>query len=196
MTVDREILMRKKVKESSAQWFLKDRLLSKQAKGCLRRFIASLLIYSQFIQLSAAAVLPNSPPQGSLSSVPQQGKPITTNTVVSAGPLTPLVNYGQTGTLTNLALTNQQLGFSGPLNWGITYNDLTGTYFNAQYVLPLGERLALGALGEYGSGQYRINGTLGYGFSPLAQMKFTAERFGPVNLTESSFLINFDNRVK
>ncbi len=38
--------------------------------------------------------------------------------------------------------------------------------------------MALGALGEYGSGQYRINGTLGYGFSPMAQMKFTAERFG------------------
>ncbi|HHF7376097.1 TPA: IPT/TIG domain-containing protein [Legionella bozemanae] len=77
-----------------------------------------------------------------------------------------------------MSLTNQHLGFSGPLNWGVTYSDLTGTYYNAQYVLPLGSRLALSALGEYGSGQYRLNGTLGYGFSPLAQMKFTAERFG------------------
>ncbi|WP_412758272.1 IPT/TIG domain-containing protein, partial [Legionella bozemanae] len=165
------------------RWFSRVVLLSKQvskqvSKGCLRRFIASLLIYSQFIQLSAAAVLPNSPPQVPLSSASQQGRPMTTNTPLSAGPFTPLVNYAQTGTLNNLSLTNQQLGFSGPLNWGVTYSDLTGTYFNAQYVLPLGERLALGALGEYGSGQYRINGTLGYGFSPTAQMKFTAERFG------------------
>ncbi|RYW87865.1 hypothetical protein D7221_08990, partial [Legionella pneumophila] len=175
--------MRKRGKEGLMQWFSMDRLLSKQAskqasKGYLRRFVVSLLIYSQFIQLSAAAVLPNSPPHAPLSSAPQQGKPITTNTPASAGPFTPLVNYAQTGMLNNVSLTNQQLGFSGPLNWGVTYSDLTGTYFNAHYVLPLGERLALGALGEYGSGQYRINGTLGYGFSPTAQMKFTAERFG------------------
>lgn len=161
------------------KWLSRGMPLSKQvSKDCLRRFIASLLIYSQFIQLSAAAVLPNSLPQVPLSSAFQQGKPIITNTPVSAGPFTSLVNHAQTGTLNNLSLTSPQLGLSGPLNWGVTYSDLTGTYFKAQYVLSLGERLALGALSEYGSDQYRINGTLGYGFSPTAQIKLTAERFG------------------
>ena len=179
MVVYREVLVGRNERERLTRRLSRVALFGKRAnKGCLRRFIASLLIYSQFIQLSAAAVLPNSSPQNPLSSVSQQGKPITRSTPVSAGPFTPLVNYAQTGTLNNLSLTNRQLNFSGPLNWGVTYSDLTGTYFNSQYVLPLGEQLALGALGEYGSGQYRINGTLGYGLSPLAQVKFTAERFG------------------
>ncbi len=130
--------MGKNEKRCLTKWFSRVMLLSKQVgmqtyKGCFRRFLVSLLIFSQFIQLSAAAVLS---PQVPLSSAPQQGKPITINTPVSAGPFTPLVNYAQTGTFNNLSLTNHQLGLSGPLNWGVTYSDLTGTYFTAQYVLP------------------------------------------------------------
>ncbi|WP_165482041.1 IPT/TIG domain-containing protein [Legionella beliardensis] len=123
-----------------------------------------------------ASVLPLSPP--STPSSGPLGKPAINTPTINVGPWTPLLNYAQTGTLTNLSLTNQQLGLSGPLNWGVTYSDLTGTFFNAQYILPLGERIAFGVLGEYGADQYRINGTVGYGLSPLAQVKFTAERFG------------------
>lgn len=54
---------------------------------------------------------------------------------------------------------------------------MTGLFLDAQYILPLSEQFALGLLGEYGPGQYRWNGTLGYGFSPLSQMKLSAERF-------------------
>jgi hypothetical protein len=133
--------------------------------------IASILIYSQVLQIAIAA--PFSP-----ATPPQQGKPTANNSAMSAGPLTPLLNYSQTGKLNNLSLSNQQLGLYSPLNFGVNYSDLTGTFFNAHYVLPLGEKLALGALGEYGAGQYRLNGTIGYGFTPSSQMKFTAERLG------------------
>ncbi len=30
-------------------------------------------------------------------------------------------------------------------------------------------------LGEYGPGQYRLNGTVAYGFSPLSQIKIGGE---------------------
>ncbi|MFJ1268657.1 Ig-like domain-containing protein [Legionella lytica] len=136
-----------------------------------RQIVASILIYSQVLQIAIAAPL--------LTALPaQQGKPTTNSPTMSAGPLTPLLNATQTGKLNNLSLSNQQLGFYSPLNFGVNYSDLTGTFFNAHYVLPLGEKLAIGALGEYGAGQYRFNGTLGYGFTPSSQMKFTAERLG------------------
>lgn len=83
-----------------------------------------------------------------------------------------------THSLDSLSLTNKQLNLNSPVDLGLTYSDLTGTYFNAQYVLPLGERFAFAALGEYGGEQYRLNGTLGYNFSPMSQIKATAERLG------------------
>lgn len=86
-----------------------------------RQIIASILIYSQVLQIAIAAPLPTPTP-------PQQGKPVANNPAVSAGPLTPLLNYSQTGKLNNLSLSNQQLGFYSPLNFGVNYSDLTGTF--------------------------------------------------------------------
>ncbi|WP_419420274.1 Ig-like domain-containing protein [Legionella sp. D16C41] len=159
-------------------WFTKIKL-SKRASICnyFRSFIVSLLIFSQVFQIVAAAVVPALPKLSSstpLSSLPSNS---SLEPGINGSPVAPLTNYTETRILNNLSLTSQQLGLSSRLNWGITYSDLTGTFFNAQYVLPLSENLVFGALGEYGSKQYRINGTLGYSLSPLAQVKFTAERF-------------------
>lgn len=139
-----------------------------------RRCVAAALIYCQIVPIAGAAVAPATSVSPSSSLYYQTNKPVA-NTPVSAGKLTPLLNYARTGALN---LTNNQLGLKGPLDWGLTYSDLTGTFFNAQYVLPLGERFAVGALGEYGANQYRINGTLGYSLTPFSQFKATAERLG------------------
>lgn len=128
----------------------------------VRRFVASLLIYSQLLPIAAAAVLPNATKATSIATP----RPFYAN------------QDAQNTALKSLSLTSQQLGLTGPLNAGVTYSDLTGTFFNAQYVLPLGKSFAVGALGEYGTKQYRFSGTLGYGFSERSQMKFTAERLG------------------
>ncbi len=87
-----------------------------------------------------------------------------------------LSSLAQNNNLNNTSINNQQLGLSGPLSWGVTYSDLVGTFFNGQYVLALGEQLAVAALGEYGSDQYRFGGTVGYGFNDLSQVKLSAER--------------------
>ena len=80
--------------------------------------------------------------------------------------------------LQNLSITSQQLGLDGPLSLGANYSSLTGTFVNGQYVLPLGERWAIAALGEYGAEQYRLGGTVGFGFNRLSQLKVSAERLG------------------
>lgn len=139
------------------------------------RCVAAALIYCHLLPIAGAAVAPTRTVSPSSSLYYQVNKPVANNTPASAGRLTPLLNYAQTGALN---LTNNQLGLKGPFDWGLTYSDLTGTFFNAQYVLPLGERFALGALGEYGANQYRINGTLGYSLTPFSQFKATAERLG------------------
>ncbi|WP_058535680.1 Ig-like domain-containing protein [Legionella saoudiensis] len=131
-----------------------------------RRCVAATLLYCQLVPIAGAAVAPTTPISPNSSLYYQTNKSAINKTPV------------QTEALNNLSLTNNQLGLKGPLDWGLTYSDLTGTFFNAQYVLPLGERLALGALGEYGANQYRINGTLGYSFNPLSQFKASVERLG------------------
>lgn len=87
----------------------------------------------------------------------------------------PLAQWAQNGSLSNASLTSQQLGLSGPLSGGMTYSNVTGVFLNAQYILPLADQAALGLLGEYGPGQYRVNGTVAYGFSPLSQIKVGGE---------------------
>lgn len=130
----------------------------------IRRCIATLVLFCQLTQIAAAAVAPNRtvlPPatstQNTLFNNPQLLAPTELN---------------------NVTLSNQMLGLSGPLNLGINYSNLTGTYVNSQYVTTLGERAAFGALAEYGSGQYRLNGTLGYSLAPMSQIKASIERFG------------------
>ncbi|WP_298624588.1 Ig-like domain-containing protein [uncultured Legionella sp.] len=132
----------------------------KKKNNWLRCLIANVLIFVQLFHIAFAAIAP----------LPSSKQPNSSNHLSQ-------VNYLPNQTLQMLSLNNKQLGMSGPLDLGITYSDLTGTYFNAQYALPIGEKLALNALGEYGSNQYRINGTVGYSLSELSQIKVTAERF-------------------
>jgi hypothetical protein len=147
--------------------------LSKLGKNG-KRLLASVFIYSQVFPLIAMAALPNLPghptpaPTEAASSPPISALPYI-------GPFSPVLNWAQTGTLPDFSLNNQQFSVSGPLSVGVTYNHLTGLFFGAQYILSLAEQLALGFIGEYGTGQYRLNGTVGYGFSPLAQVKLTGE---------------------
>ncbi|MDR3502850.1 MAG: IPT/TIG domain-containing protein, partial [Legionella sp.] len=82
----------------------------------------------------------------------------------------------QMETPANLALSSEQFGLTGPLNLGVNYSDLTGTYVTAQYVKRLSDIWAFGLLGEYGNDQYRYNGTLGLQVSPTSLIKVSAER--------------------
>ena len=135
-----------------------------------RKYTAVILILCQLFNISAAAAVPFLQ-SSSLPVAPhEKANSQMTNSLAPPIPSNPKER------LPNLSLTNQDLGLSGPFSLGATYSDLTGTYFNAQYALSLNERFAMMALGEYGSGQYRLSGTLGYGFSPLTQLKLSAER--------------------
>ncbi|MCW8398412.1 IPT/TIG domain-containing protein [Legionella sp. PATHC038] len=135
-----------------------------------RKYTACILIFCQLFNISAVAAAPFLQ-SSSLPAAPHE----KANSQISNS-LDPPIPSTQKEHLPNLSLTNQELGLSGPLSFGATYSDLTGTYLNAQYALALNERFAMMALGEYGSGQYRLSGTLGYGFSPLTQLKLSAER--------------------
>ena len=135
-----------------------------------RKYISSLLIFCQLFNVSAAAALPFLQ-SSSLPAAPNEKA--SSQISNSLGPPIPST---QKERLPNVSFTNQDFGLSGPLSLGATYSDLTGSYFNVQYALSLNERFAMMALGEYGSGQYRFGGTLGYGFSPLTQLKLSAER--------------------
>ncbi len=101
---------------------------------------------------------------------------VTISDLPYIGPVAaPLAQWVQSGSLSNASLTSQQLGLSGPLSGGVTYSNVTDVFLNAQYILPLADQAALGLLGEYGSGQYRLNGTVAYGFSSLSQIKVGGE---------------------
>ncbi|MEN9916315.1 MAG: hypothetical protein RLY40_247, partial [Pseudomonadota bacterium] len=109
----------------------------------------------------------------------QQGNekpPVTLSDLPYIGPVAaPLTQWAQSGSLSNISLTSQQLGLNAPLSGGVTYSNVTGVFLNAQYIQPLADQIALGVLGEYGSGQYRLNGTVAYGFTSLSQIKVTGE---------------------
>lgn len=130
----------------------------------VRRCIAALVLFCQLIQVAAAAVAPNRVVPSPTTS--------TQNTLYNNPQLLAPTE------LNNFTISNQMLGLTGPLNIGLNYSNLTGTYVNSQYVTALGEHAAFGALGEYGSGQYRLNGTLGYSIAPMSQIKASIERFG------------------
>ncbi|WP_207385227.1 IPT/TIG domain-containing protein, partial [Legionella brunensis] len=142
------------------------KIFSKVAKKKTQQFVSALLIYSQLLQVAAFAATPMQVNHMSSSSPWRNSTQSITPELSS--PVTPLES---------LYLNNQQFGLNGPLTWGVNYSDLTGTFLNAQYLFPVNERLVFAALGEYGSGQYRYGGTVGYEFLPLSQVKFTAERF-------------------
>lgn len=84
-------------------------------KNTFRRSIATVLLYSQLMQIAGAAVAPTAPTLPPSSSYFQNNKPAIT-TPISAGALTPFINYAQTGVWNNLSLNNQQLAIYSPLD--------------------------------------------------------------------------------
>lgn len=79
--------------------------------------------------------------------------------------------------LDSFAFTTEQLGLAGPFAGWATYSNLTGLFFSGQYLKKFTDFAAIGLLGEYGSKQYRFNGTLGFNLSARTLLKFTVERF-------------------
>lgn len=106
----------------------------------IRKIIALTLIYCQLFNFSAAVAAPFI----ETSSLPLQSNKTNSHYFNSLPSSLP---PGQGASTSNLSLTNQNLGLSGPLSWGATYSDLTGTFLNAQYAVSLG-KLAMMALGE------------------------------------------------
>ena len=135
----------------------------------LKKYISYLVIFSQLSSIAVAAS-----PNINVSNHKLQGN--STSYVNKFMPV--YSSYTQSTPLNNLNLSNNSFNIISPLNWGVTYSDLTGAFVNAQYVQSLGKSFAFGILGEYGASQYRFNGTLGYELSSLAQIKFSAERLG------------------
>lgn len=94
----------------------------------------------------------------------------------------------------NLSLSTQQLGWRGPFNIGVDYSDLTGLYLNSQLIKKFNENIAIGLIGEYGEGQYRANGTIGFKLGRDSLLKLSIERFNQ-NLPFNFFTGPIDERI-
>lgn len=139
--------------------------------------IVAVIFLNLFLFLPVFAAIAETPPiLDPSSSVARAYQPVQADRLPDVGLLTPLLSWAQTGHWDSLALTSQQLGWQGALRAGVTFSRLAGTFYTAQYLFPFSERIAFNALGEYGHGQTRLSGTLGFGITPLAQMKLTMER--------------------
>lgn len=143
----------------------------------MQRIVASILLFSNLMQFAFAAVLPSPQTPSRQDNTPQQtlnaaqGAPKSILPTFANGPYTP------NNLPANLALTGEQFGLTGPVNLGVNYSDLTGTYLTAQYIKELFDNFAVGLIGEYGTGQYRLNGTLGFKLGPQSLFKLSLERF-------------------
>ncbi|MBA4697230.1 MAG: IPT/TIG domain-containing protein [Legionella sp.] len=153
--------------------------------GKLKKTIATILLLANTTQIAMSAISPDT------------GRPTRSDQAKSLYQA-PAYDNGMTPrpqTLQNLVLSSTQLGVNGPLAGGVTYSDLTGLYFNAQYLKKISDSLGINILGEYGSKQYRINGTLGVLLAARTFLKVTAEQLGqqlPFSFTAG----NIDERVK
>ncbi len=79
-----------------------------------------------------------------------------------------------------LSMTSDKLGLSGPLSFGTTYDTLLGAVFNGDYTQKLTDKAAISVLGEYGTDQYRINGTAGFQLYSQGMFKFGGEYLSQV----------------
>ncbi|MFJ1269030.1 Ig-like domain-containing protein [Legionella lytica] len=141
-------------------------LYKKTGMSKFKKYISYLVIFSQLSSIAIAA--PN---------INTGNRSLQKNSDTSVNKFMPAFSNAQESVpLDKLNFTNNSFNLISPLNWGVTYSDLTGTFVNAQYVHSLGDSFAFGVLGEYGASQYRFNGTLGYELSSFAQIKFSAER--------------------
>ncbi len=89
-------------------------------------------------------------------------------------------NPAETPSQTALYLDSDMAGLSGPISFGVEYDTLEKTIFNAQFVQSLNKSFAIGMLGEYGINQYRLNGTAGYQLYSSGAIKLGAEYLSQV----------------
>ena len=134
----------------------------------LRKIIASVLLFTNISQIAVAAL----PVTNTHEQMKQYQRQVHN---VPSQPNSPGINSSASD-LQNLSLSTGQLGVTGPLNAGLNYSNLTGTYFNGQFLKQLSENMGLNVLGEYGDNQYRINGTLGFLLAAQTFFKISAEQ--------------------
>lgn len=77
-------------------------------------------------------------------------------------------------------ITSSQLGWNGPLSFGLSHDTLKGWYGNGQYTQAFNNNFALSALGEYGTDMYRFGATAGFAFFDKNLFKVSAERLSEV----------------
>jgi len=146
----------------------------------IRRIVAGILLYTNIFQLAAAA-LPAPVPDVVKQRLAEKGETAQPNVpALSSWQIKPFADLAQTGKLSNLSLSSEQLGFTGPLGLGANYDSLTGTYLTGQYIQKFSDKFAVAVLGEYGQKQYRFNGTAGFQLTAKSLIKFTAERLSQV----------------
>lgn len=80
-------------------------------------------------------------------------------------------------------------------SFGGNYQNIPGSYFNAQYGQKLSERIAFSALGEYGQNTYRAGGTVGISLFQHGFLKFSAEQLSQVLPFNFLFMNNVEERV-
>ncbi len=77
----------------------------------------------------------------------------------------------------NSSLNRKDFGSSGPMSFGVHDDTLFNTVFDAQLAKKISDSFALGVIGEYGTDQYRLNGTVGFQLSSEDVLKLSAEYF-------------------
>lgn len=134
------------------------------AKFNWRKIVATIVLCTYSLQVTTAVAM--------------SSMPTTTQSVETYSP--PNDPSNSTMGMQNFSLDSSAFGLVGPLSVGYDYDTLLGSIFNAQYVQKITNSFALGAIGEYGSNQYRLNGTLGYQLYSEGQAKFSAEYLSQV----------------
>jgi hypothetical protein len=152
----------------------------------IQRIVSSVLLYTNFLNIFAPVAMLVVP----MESIAAQNRAVQANFSSDKGCSVPggclqvyrdgVLDPVQMSELSNVSLNSKQLGFLGPLSLGANYSNLTSLFFNGQYLQKIADFFAIGALGEYGEKQYRINGTAGFQFSAQGLIKLTAERFSQV----------------
>jgi hypothetical protein len=159
-------------------------------KSYWKRITSVLLLWSYFLQITAAIAMPL--PLNSTSDTQANSAYGTSNN--STDSAVPAWIGDTTIPAQNFNFSSDSLGLAGPLSVGVNYDTLIGTILNGQYAQKLSDSVALGALGEYGTDQYRLSGTAGFKVSEEGMMKVTAEYLSQV-LPFSFDSGNIDQRV-
>lgn len=78
------------------------------------------------------------------------------------------------------SFSSSQLGWNGPLTFGVSHDSLYNYSWNAQYTQKFTNNFALSGLYEHASDMYRFGGTVGFILDDDYLLKFSAERLSEV----------------